>query len=41
MSEKNIKNPEDTSNVPLYEEALKYTDELIQEIIADREKENN
>lgn len=41
MSEKPVKNTEEIKDVPLHEEALKYTDELIQEIIAEREKENN
>lgn len=41
MSEKPVINTEETKGVPLHEEALKYTDELIPEIIAEREKENN
>lgn len=41
MSEKPVKNTEETKDVPLHEEALKYTDELIREIIDNREKENN
>lgn len=41
MSEKLVTNTEETKGATLHEEALKYTDELIQEIIADREKENN
>ena len=41
MSEKLVTNTEETKGAPLHEEALKYTDELIQVIIADREKEND
>lgn len=41
MSEKPVTNTEETKGAPLHEEALKYTDELIREIIDNREKENN
>ena len=41
MTEKSTNTKDLQQEETLHEEALKYTDELIQEIIADREKENN
>ena len=41
MQDNPIEETDLTKEETIHQEALKYTDELIQEIIADREKENN
>lgn len=40
MSEKPVKNTEETKGVPLHEEALRYTEDLVKEIL-NQQKENN
>lgn len=40
MSEKPVKNTEETKDVPLLEEALKYTEELVKEFIREQNKTN-